>query len=262
MCRLRENHSDSLFVSPVGVAIDSKDNIYVADSAENAIFKITCDGKLTILAGNGKPGSANGIQCYAMFHSPEGITVDSSGNIYVADTQNELIRKITPAGLVTTIAGSGSKGSENGEGISASFYNPEGIAVNSAGEVFVADSVNNLIRKININGVVSTVAGQAKIRGSRNGKVAIATFNHPDGIAVEKTGSILVVDRNNNLIREITTDGMVKTLAGSGKEGSRNGKRNSSSFNCPVGIAVDASNNIYVTELLNHLIRKIQLANN
>ncbi len=156
-------------------------------------------------------GSANGTGYNASFNNPAGVAVDASGNIYVADAGNNLIRKITFSlaplnyedGVVTTLAGSGAHGSDNGDSTLASFNNPTGVAVDKAGNVYVADAGNNMIRKIDPSGAVSALAGSGQ-PGAANGIGALATFNHPTGVAVDASGNVYVADAGNNLIRKIT----------------------------------------------------------
>ena len=199
------------FNSPRGIAVDEKGNIYVADSGNNLVRKITPSGLVTTFAGSGKQGSSNGQGILASFNSPSGIAVDEKGNIYVADSGNNLVRKITPSGLVTTLAGSGKEGSANGQDVLASFNFPIPIAVDAAGNVFVADELNQLIRKITPSGLVTTLAGSGK-EGSANGQGILASFNLPEGIAVDAAGNVFVADELNHLIRKITPSGLVKTF--------------------------------------------------
>src|ERR1700743_3109281 len=146
------------FNLPESLAVDAAGNVYVADNGNNLIRKITPAGVVSTLACNGQVGSANGTGTAASFHSPFGIAIDGSGNLYVADAGNNQVRKISPAGSVTTFAGSGVKGANNATGTAATFNTPSGVAVDASGNVYVADENNNLIRKINPAGVVSTIA--------------------------------------------------------------------------------------------------------
>ncbi len=246
------------FFYPYGVAVDSSGNVYVADTDNNLIRKITSSGLVTTYAGQLTSGSANGARTAASFGLPHGIAVDSSGNVYVADTFNFLIRKITNEGVVTTLAGSGSYGSANGTGPAASFGSPYGVAVDSSGNVYVADSRNDLIRKITNEGVVTTLAGSAGVTGSFNRTGTAASFNNPTGVAVDSSGNVYVADSKNDLIRKINAEGVVTTLAGqAGVTGATDGAGTAASFNNPTGIAVDSSENIYVADSGNDLIRKI-----
>ncbi|MEA2345472.1 MAG: hypothetical protein QOF63_3641 [Thermoanaerobaculia bacterium] len=189
------------------MATDSSGNVYVADSYNHAIRKITPAGAVTTLAGlAGTGGSADGTGSAARFYYPEGVTTDSSGNVYVADFYNHTIRKITPAGAVTTLAGlAGSLGSADGTGSAARFGLPYGVATDSSGNVYVADSYNNTIRKITPVGAVTTLAGLAGNSGSADGPGSAARFRNPGGIAINSSGNVYVADSLNFTIRIGTT---------------------------------------------------------
>src|SRR5206468_1329426 len=181
----------------------------------------------TTLAGVvGSPGSADGSQNLARFNSPYGVAMDSSGNIYVADNYNSTIRKITAGGVVTTLAGlAGSYGSADGTGSAARFYGPSGVAVDNAGNVYVADAGNHTIRKATPAGVVTTLAGLAGNPGSADGTGSAARFFDPRGLATDSSGNVYVGDYGNQTIRKITPAGAVTTLAGlAGNPGSADGK--------------------------------------
>lgn len=204
-------------------------------------------------AGSGSQGAANGMGTAATFYRPSGVVVDAQGNIYIADAGNNLIRKITPAGSVTTLAGSGTAGSDNGTGTSASFKGPQGLAIDATGNLYVADVLNLLIRKISPTGVVTTLAGGAT--GSVDGTGTAAGFSAPTSVAVDLNGNVYVTDAYS--IRKITPAGVVSTVAGGPTAGSANGNGSAASFNLLVGIAIDLSGNLYVTDSGNNLIRKI-----
>jgi sugar lactone lactonase YvrE len=184
------------------------------------------------------------------------VAVDASSNVYVADTGNNEIREITPAGVVTTLAGSTSAGSGDGTGSAAGFNSPSGVAVDASGNVFVADSGNNKIRKITPAGIVTTLAGSGAY-GSADGVGRSASFYGPVGVAVDASGNVYVADQTNNEIRKITPAGVVTTLAGSIAAGSADGTSSAASFNNPSGVAVDASSNVYVADTGNNEIREI-----
>jgi sugar lactone lactonase YvrE len=189
---------------------------------------------------------------------PVGIAADSAGNFYVADSSDDTIRKITPAGVVSTLAGStGAVGTQDGTGTNARFNQPGGLAVDAAGNVYVADTGNATIRKITTAGVVTTLAGSAANRGNRDGVGSAAWFNSPSGIAVDASGNLYVADAMNATIRKITPDGTVSTLAGAaGAPGDADGSGSGARFNFPSGIATD-SRQIYVADCYNHTIRRI-----
>ena len=245
------------FNTSYGVAVDASGTIYIADSNNNRIRKITPGGVVTTLAGSGTASYADGTGTAAQFNDPTGIAVDTSGTVYVADLYNNRIRKITSGGVVTTLAGSGTAGSLNGTGTSAQFNNPYGIIVDSSGSVYVADTSNNIIRKITSGGVVTTLAGSGTA-GSLNGTGTSAQFNGPYGITIDSSSNIYVGDMLNNTIRKITPGGVVTTLAGSGTNGSINGTGTSAQFNYPGGVAIDSNGTIYVVDAFGYQIRKIQ----
>jgi len=244
------------FDLPAGVAVDSSGNVYVADSQNDVIRKITPSGIVTTYAGFGTAGHLDTARNYALFNKPYDLTIDSVGNIYIADLYNNCIRKIAPSGFVITLAGSTTNGFVNGTGTAASFSSPSSVAVDGFGNVYVADLGNNVIRKITSGGVVTTFAGSG-IAGASDGIGTSASFNHPFGVAIDKSGNIYVSDRNNNLIRKITQSAVVTTFAGSGVAGFKNGIGRAASFNNPYQLSVDASGNIYVADFGNNVIREI-----
>jgi len=228
----------------------------VADYRNSRIRKISGAGVVTTLAGSGAAGSQDGPGASASFNAPLGIAADGSGNIYVADQDNHLIRKITQAGTVSTLAGSGFRGYNDGAGPEAMFYYPSAVALDASGNVYVADSLNNVIRKITPAGVVTTLAGSS--RGNLDGTGSQAQFNEPRGLAVDGAGqNIYVADTGNHNLRRLTADGVVTTLAGSGIAGAQDGTGSASSFNSPRGMSVDGSGNVYVADYENHRVRKV-----
>jgi sugar lactone lactonase YvrE len=249
------------FGKPSGMAIDRMGNLYVADTQYNVIRKITSAGAVTTLAGTaGVEGWSDGVGSDARFSGPQGVAVDPAGNIYVADTLSSTIRKITPAGLVTTLAGLHQNvGWADGNATAARFQYPHGIAVDSGGTVYVADTVNSIIRKISPAGTVTTFAGSVTAHGSADGAGTAARFYSPRGVAVDGAGNVYVADTFNNTIRMITASGVVTTVAGVAWDspGSADGNGSSARFSSPVAVAVDMAGDIWVSDVNNRTIRKI-----
>jgi hypothetical protein len=241
------------------VAVDGSGNLYVADYNNHAIRKITPAGVVTTLAGRpGTSGTNNGTGTAARFNNPLGVAVDTSGSVYVGDAGNNAIRKITPTGVVTTLAGLiGTKGTNDGVGVAARFYFPEDVAVDGSNYVYVADAGNSCIRKVAPDGTVTTLAGLCGTSGSDDGTNSTARFYSPLGIAVDSAGNLFVGDSGNNVIRKITPDGVVTTIGGqAGTSGSADGSGSQARFDSPEGVAVDANGFVYVTDSNNHTIRK------
>jgi len=248
------------FSYPIGIAIDPRGNLLVADFFNHTIRKVTPTGGVSTLAGMaGTAGSGDGVGANARFRSPQRFAVDRSGNACVTDYNNHTILKITPAGLVSTLAGqAGIIGSTDGSAALARFNGPDGIAVGPDGTILLVDSGNNTIRRITPAGMVSTLAGQAGARGSLDGPGARARFNRPVGVALGARGLVYFTDAGNNTIRVINPSGEVSTLAGRpGVAGSADGLTTNARFNFPSGVAVDGEDNLYVTDRDNDTIRKI-----
>ena len=302
--------SAARFNSPRGVAVDSVGNVYVADTNNHTIRRITPGGVVTTLAGlPGSSGTADGTGNAARFNQPRGIAVDGAGVLYVADTNNHTIRKITAgarrddaggsgrhvrttptgraaphgstvreawrstarghwcmsptptttgfarltaAGVVTTLAGAGAPGGFDGTGTGARFNGPEGVAVDSAGVVYVADTISDTIRKITPGGVVTTLAGFYGSLGAVDGIGQAARFAYPNGVAIDASGNIYVADRTNHTIRKVTPAGNVTTFAGlANTPGSTDGTGSAARFSNPQGIAVDSAGTVYVADGIN-----------
>jgi hypothetical protein len=222
----------------------------------------------TTLAGMaGSPGNADGTGSDAQFDHPVGVAVDNAGTIYVADTYNNTVRSITPAGVVTTLAGLSEDtnsvgfpvgGYADGTGSAARFSFPYGVAVDTDGNVYVADGNNNAIRKVSAAGEVTTLAGLAGSSGSTDGTGTAARFSSPFGVTVDSTGNVYVADGGNNTIRKVTPTGVVTTLAGQpGSSGSNDGLGSAARFNFPASVAVDSAGTVYVADQYNQTIRKV-----
>jgi sugar lactone lactonase YvrE len=258
--------SAARFDRPAGVTVDTAGNVYVGDTLNHTIRKVTSSGVVTTLAGlAGTNGSTDGTVTDARFYAPNAVFVNSAGTVvYVADTFNHTIRIITNSAVVTTFAGTaGSSGSTDGTGSAARFSFPQGIVVDAALNIFVADTNNHTIRKITSSAVVSTLAGLAGQSGSTDGTGSAARFSSPRGIALDTAGNIFVADVNNNTIRKITSAGVVTTLAGTagiGGRGSTDGTGSAARFNAPAFVSLDTSGNIFVTDSSNNTIRKVTSA--
>jgi len=251
----------ALFYSPAGMTADSKGNLYAPDVHNNIVRKIDINGNVSTIAGTPKKsGYKDGPAKNALFYSPTGITIDSKGNLYVADF-NHVIRKIDTSGNVSTIAGTPkTSGHKDGPAKNALFHSPDGIAIDNKGNLYVADTKNNVIRKIHTNGNISTIAGVPNKSGHQDGPAKSALFNSPYRIAVDSKGNVYVADTYNHVIRKIDTSGNVSTIAGTPKTpGHKDGPVKSALFSSPLGLAFDGKGNLYVTESGNNTIRKIIL---
>ena len=272
-----------------GIALDASGNLHVAHTSRNTIVKITVSCVATTLAGSATEvvGSTDGIGSAARFSSPQGLTLDGAGNIYVADTRNNTIRKIATDNKVSTLAGTASNaGSINGSGAAARFNNAGffgsnqpvyvansgtagisgvayagGVAVDVAGNIYVADTGNNIIRRITVDGVVSTLAGVIGVSGKLDGAAAMATFANPSGVTLDATGNVYVADAGNHRIRKISPTGIVTTIAGANWED----PQTSGGFfpfpistgSLPVALAIDGTDNIYVADPGVGVLRKV-----
>jgi sugar lactone lactonase YvrE len=239
---------DATFNTPTGLAFDGNGNLFVAEEGNDAIRKITPDGVVTTVAGGGPAGAIDGNGTSATFQNPAGLTVDNTGNIYVADYANHMIRKIDVSNNVTTFAGHKAPGFDNGKGTAASFAGPTDIKIDASGSLYVADFVNEAIRKITVDGIVSTFAS-VRLPVDQPG------FNFPEGIAFDQSNN-LYATTSSLKIKKITPTGVVSTFAGSGLSGSDNGPADKASFYSMFSLTVDKDGNVYVTD--NNTIRKIK----
>jgi DNA-binding beta-propeller fold protein YncE len=246
------------FNRPHGLAIDAKGNTYVSDRGNHAIRIVTSNGDIRTLAGNGNEGNADGIGPAANFKQPIAVAVDKSGNVYVADRDNHVIRMIDPSGRVGTLAGTGTKGFANGTTSAAQFNEPYGVVLSPDEKIlYVADYLNHAIRAIDLAGKqVTTLAGNGTA-GFANGVGDKAQFNQPYNVKADVNGRLYVPDQNNHAVRRVDPDGTVSTLAGNGQSGFADGKPSEARFNNPTGLAVAANGTIYVADRNNHRIRTV-----
>ncbi len=249
---------NATFNNPHGVEVDKFGNVYIADRYNHLIRKLDTNGIVTTIAGTGSKGSTDGQGVLASFNEPWGITVADDGTIYVADTRNNKVRKISPTGLVSTIAGTGSQGVKDAVNpLLATFGNPLGIAVDKFGNIYVADHLTSIIRKIAVTGQVTTIAGDVNNAGLVDGNGKNAWFNKPYGLEIDKKGNLYVADEHSHAIRKIYPNGDVVTLGGNGVVGSKDGNKTVSTFNNPWDVAIDSIGNIYVMDGYNYIVRKI-----
>ena len=254
--------------NPRKIALDSSGNLYIADTVNNAIRKVTAStGIITTVAGDGTPGNSgdNGVATNAALNSPNGVAVDSSGNIYIADTGNNVIREVSASsGVIERVAGKGTSGYSGDEGYAtnATLNSPNGVALDSSGDIYIADTNNDVIRKVTAsNDIIMTVAGSGSAGYSGDkGAATSAKLTIPDSVAVDSSGNIYIADTGNNVIREASaSSGDIATIAGNGTSGysGDNGAATSAKLSIPNGVAVDSSGNTYVADTGNNVIREI-----
>ncbi len=250
------------FNNPSALVVDGASNIFVADTTNNTIRKITPGNAVTTLAGvAGSAGTSDGTGAIARFNGPQGIAVDAAGTLYVSDTNSHTLRAVTPAAAVTTLAGlAGTVGADNGTSTAARFNSPFGAVTDSVGNIYVVDTASNTIRKVTAAGVVTTIAGTAGVTGSADGTGPAASFNSPRSIARDASNNLYIADFGNYKIRKIaagTAD--VTTLAGGSTSnvGNGDGTGSAARFYGPAGVACDSAGNIFVTDINAHTIRKI-----
>lgn len=248
--------------APAQIAYDTAGNLYIADLNDNVIRKVDLAGIITTVAGTGEQGFSgdSGPATSAQLDSPAGVAVDAAGTIYIADTHNQRIRKVDLAGIITTVAGTGTAGfsGDNGPAASATLSNPSALAVDSSGNIYIADTDNHRIRKIT-GTTITTVAGNGEQGFSGDGSAATsAAIDSPNGVAVDATGTIYIGDTHNQRIRKVS-GGTITTLAGNGNKtyGGDNGLAMSASLARPRGLSVDSQGNIYVADSDNNRIRLI-----
>jgi uncharacterized protein (TIGR03437 family) len=258
--------SASLGEAP-GVAIDAAGNVLVSLTSYNMVVRIDlATGYLTPIAGSGIAGYGgdNGAATSAQLNGPQGIAVDGSGNLYIADTVNGVIRKVSN-GTITTFAGGGTLIYPNGVGdggpaTGGYLAGPYGVAVDSAGNVYIADTFNNRVREVSTSGIITTIAGTGYAGSSGDsGPATSAQVNDPEGVAVDSAGNIYIADTYNSRVRQISTGGIITTVAGTGTQGSSgdNGPAASAEVNFPEGVAVDSAGNLYIADNYNSRVRQV-----
>jgi uncharacterized protein (TIGR03437 family) len=254
---------------PYGIAVDGSGNLYIADY--NRIQKVSPNGVITTVAGNGVAGFSgdNGPATDAQLNNPGGVTVDGSGNLFIADGSNHRVRKVSTSGIISSVAGNGVGGfsGDGGPAASAQVYFPNGVTVDGLGNLFIVDSYNNRIRKISTDGIITTVAGTGIAGSSGDGAPATsAQLRYPTGIAVDGSGNLFIADGNdftplgsNDNTRKVSTNGIITTIAGNGIWGysGDDGPAMSAQMYFPQGIAVDGSGNVFIADKENNAVRKL-----
>lgn len=252
---------------PKGIAVDRAGNLYIADYVRSVVRKVDTAGIISVFAGTGAYGYGgdNGPADSAKLYAPEGVAVDTAGNVYIADNNNNVVRKVNTAGIITTIAGNASgHAGYVGDGHpadSALLNNPMAVAVDLAGNIYISDNGNNVIRKVNPAGIISTYAGRDTVSGytGDNGPADSATLSSPQGIAVDAAGDLYIADNYNNVIRKVNTAGIITTFAGNrtitGTTNGDGGPADSAYFAGPYGVAVDSVGNVYIADVDDNSIR-------
>ncbi|MGA3163849.1 MAG: immunoglobulin domain-containing protein [Verrucomicrobiota bacterium] len=256
--------------NPYSVAVDAASNLFIADRLNNVIRKVDPNGFITTVAGNyntgGSYGGDGGRATNASLHWPAGVVVDASGNLFIADTANQRIRKVDTNGFITTVAGNGSYG-YSGDGTNATnanLANPSGVAVDASGNLFIADTDNNVIRKVDNNGTIMTVAGNYNTGGSYGGdggQATNASLYSPLGVAVDASGNLYIADWDNSVIRKVDNNGIITTMAGNYSTGGNydgdGGAATNASLDVPRGLAVAAFGDLFIADTGNNVIRKV-----
>jgi uncharacterized repeat protein (TIGR01451 family) len=243
-----------LLNAPAGVARDSAGNTYIADTNNNRVRRVDASGIITTVAGTGVTGFSGdgGAATSAQLITPQAVTLDAAGNLYVADSGNLRIRKVDASGNISTVAGNGEPGysGDGGPATAAQLVPAYGLAADSSGNLYVADSSNSVIRKIDSSGIITTVAGNGTAGFSGDGGAATgAEVQNPYSVAVDATGNLYIADTSNQRIRKVDSSGIITTIAGTGAccDSGDGGAATSAQLDYPVGVAVDAAGNLYIT---------------
>ena len=239
--------SASLTINLGGVATDGAGDLFIADQLNNRVRKVTPDGVINTIAGNGRAGFSGdgGPATSTSLASPAGLALDGAGNLYIADAFNNRIRMVSPSGIITTVAGNGAAGfsGDGGRAVAASLNEPRGVAVDAAGNLFIADRVNNRVRKVVPEGIISTVAGNGVPDFLGDGGSALsASLRSPFGVAVDASGNLYIADASNVRIRKVSAAGIISTAAVSGY---------------PTAVAVDSTGILYIADPFNGRVRRV-----
>ena len=246
-----------------GVALDSAGNLYIADLLNERIRKVSPVGTISTYAGNGGYGfwGDGGPATAAQLSLPHGVALDSAGNLYIADSNNHRIRKVTPGGTISTYAGTGTEGfsGDGGPATAAHLDRPDGVALDSAGNLYIADLGNSRIRKVTPGGTISTYAGNGGYGFWGDGGPATAAQLRPRGMALDPAGNLYIADFGNSRVRKVTPGGTISTYAGTGTPGfaGDGGPATAAQLSFPQGVALDSAGNLYIADSNNNRIRKV-----
>lgn len=248
-----------------GIAVDAAGNVFIADTDNHRIRKVTPAGVISTVAGTGTPGFSGdgGSGLAAQLNYPLGVAVDAAGDIWIADTSNQRIRKLTASGIISTVAGNGTSGfgGDGGAASSAELASPTGIALDSSGNILIADYGNNRIRMVNAAGVITTVAGNGVSGKLGDGGLAInAELNQPAGVAADSAGNVFIADSGNQRVREVNSAGMIQNIAGTGTAGfgGDGGPATAALLSSPQAVAVDAAGALLIADSNNNRVRKVR----
>ncbi|HTA83822.1 MAG TPA: T9SS type A sorting domain-containing protein [Bacteroidia bacterium] len=257
----------SEFNDTYGMATDKAGNVYLADGKNNRVRKVSTSGIISDFAGNGTAGYSGdgGSAVLAELNLPEGVAIDNSGNVYISEVSNNRIRKVNTNGIISTFAGNGSPG-YSGDGsaaTNASLYAPAEIASDISGNLYIADSYNHRVRRINTSGTISTIAGNGNVGSTGDGGEATsAELAYPYGVTVDTKGNTYIGDANSSLVRMINSNGIISTIAGNGTAGYKGdgGPATAAEINSPVSLTSDAAGNIFIADEYNHCVRRVNSA--
>ena len=248
--------------NPFGVAVDASGDIFISDSSNNVIEKVTPDGTLSIVAGTGQLGTpVPGPATSSNLFTPQGIAVDTSGNLYIADHYNQVIEKVTPDGTLSIVAGTGQRGTPvPGPATSSNLHDPEGLAVDAAGNLFIADSGNQMIEKVTPDGTLSIIAGSGDFDAPTPGPATSSGFKYPFGVAPDSSGNVYIADFINDVVEKVTPDGTMTVVAGTGRVGATTpGPATSSDLYLPIDVAVSPSGTLYISDYNNMQIDTVMV---
>ena len=247
---------------PTDVAVDGAGNLYIADAGNHRIRRVDPSGSITTIAGTGERGFAGdgGPATQARLYDPSGVAVDRAGNLYIADSGNHRIRRVSQSGTITTIAGTGERGfgGDGGPAVEAQLYYPRGVAVGQMGDLYIADISNHRIRRVGRSGTITTFAGtRARGFSGDGGPATQARLYHPSGVAVGQLGDLYIADISNHRIRKVDSTGVITTIAGTGEFGD-GGPATQALLYYPVGVAVGQfGDDVYIADTSNHRIRRV-----